>query len=109
MKTLMTLALAILAGSPGLVAADTFFTLSQVQERDGLVDLGTISTDEDGIVQIYSLDGGERGPLLGYEALRAGANSDTKVRLTSTPRNSAMAELVVDGMVVASQRLRFED
>jgi len=109
MKTLIGLALAILAGSTTLAAADTFFTLSDVQERDGIVELGTISTDEDGTVRIYSMDGGEKGALLGYEALRAGANSDTNVPLASTPRVSAVAELVVDGAVVATQRIRFVD
>jgi hypothetical protein len=109
MKTLLSLTLAVLAGSATLAAADTYFTLSEVQERDGIVELGPISSNSNGIVQIYSMDGGEKGALLGYEALRAGANSDTKVPLASTPRNSAVAELVVDGQVVASQRIRFVD
>lgn len=109
MKTLIGLALAVLAGSTTLAAADTFFTLSDVQERDGIVEFGPISTDGNGIVQIYSTDGGEKGALLGYEALRAGANSDTIVPLASTPRVSALAEIVVGGEVVATQRIRFVD
>ncbi|HVG49415.1 MAG TPA: hypothetical protein VM899_14930 [Rubellimicrobium sp.] len=109
MKTLISMTLLLLAGSASFAAADTFFTLSDVQERDGIVELGTISSDSDGIVQIYSMDGGAKGALLGYEALRAGANSDTKVPLASTPRNSALAELLVNGEVVATQRIRFVD
>ncbi len=100
-------ALAILAGSSTLASADTYFTLSEVQERDSIVELGTISTDADATVQIYSFQNGEKGALLGWEALRAGANSDTKVPLMSTPRTTALAEVVVDGEVVATQRIRF--
>jgi hypothetical protein len=107
MKTLLTLTLAVLAGSATVAAADTYFTLSDVQERDGIVELGTISADSDGYVQIFSFEGGEKGALLGYEALNAGANSNTRVPLLSTPRNSAVAELVVDGQVKATQHIRF--
>lgn len=109
MKTLLTLTLAVLAGSATVASADTYFTLSDVQERDGILELGTISSDGDGMVQIYSYQGGEKGELLGWEALHAGANSDTKVPLATTPRTAALAELVVDGQVVASQRIRFQD
>jgi hypothetical protein len=108
MKTLIA-TLALLAGSTTLASAESYFTLSDVQERDGIIELGTISTDGDGMVQIYSYQNGVKGPLVGWEALHAGANSETKVPLTSTPRTSALAELVVDGQVVASQHIRFVD
>lgn len=106
MKTIIA-TLAVLAGSSSLASAETYFTLSDVQQRDGIIELGTISSDSDGLLQVYSFQNGEKGPLLGWEALRAGANSDTKVPLMSTPRTAALAEVVVDGRVVASQRIRF--
>jgi len=106
MKTFIA-TLAVLAGTASLASAESYFSLSEVQERDGIIELGTISSDAAGMVQIYSFQSGEKGPMLGWEALHAGANSDTKVPLSSTPRTSAIAELVVDGQVVASQHIRF--
>ncbi len=111
MKTFL-IALVALAGSAPLASADTnFTTLSNVQERNGIVELGTISSDEDGMVRIYAYQRGEKGPLLGWEPLHAGANSDVKVSvpLSSMAYTTALAEIVVDGQVVTSQRIRLED
>ena len=112
MKTLLALSLAALAASAPLALADTnFTTLSNVQERDGIVELGTISSDGDGMVRIYAYQRGEKGPLLGWEPLHAGANSDVSVSvpLSSSAYTTALAEIVVDGQVVTSQRIRLED
>ena len=65
MKTLFA-ALAALGGSTTLTSAETYFTtLSDVQQRDGIMELGTISSDGDGAVEIFSYQGGEKGPMLG--------------------------------------------
>jgi hypothetical protein len=109
MKTLLSLTLAALAGSTTVAFAESYFTLSHVQERDSIVELGTIASDSDGVVQVFSYHGGEKGPMLGWEALHAGANSKVRVPLASTPRTSGVAELVVDGRVVATQAIRFDD
>jgi hypothetical protein len=109
MKTLLA-SLAVLAGTATLATAETYFTtLSDVQGRDGIMELGTISSDSDGVLEIYSYQGGEKGPMLGWEALSAGANSDVRVPVNSTPFTTALAEIVVDGQVVSSQRIRIED
>ncbi|EYD77730.1 hypothetical protein Rumeso_00688 [Rubellimicrobium mesophilum DSM 19309] len=110
MKTLLV-ALAALAGSVTLASAETHFTsLSDVQHRDGIMELGTIRSEGDGMVQVYSYQAGEKGPMLGWEALHAGANPDIKVPLTSsTPFTTALAEIVLDGQVVATQRIRIEN
>jgi hypothetical protein len=97
---------AILAATASLASADTFSSISEVQSRDGILELGTIRSDAGGMVQIFSYQNGEKGQMLGWEELHEGANSDTKVSLLSTPRTSALAEVVVDGRVVASQRIR---
>lgn len=112
MKSLFALSLIALVGSATLASADSYFTsLSNVQKHDGMIELGTISTDAAGMVQIYRYQAGERGALLGWEALHAGANPDVKVNvpLSSTPYTTALAELVVDDQVVASQRIQLED
>ena len=111
MKTLL-LALAALAGSVTLASAETYFTtLSTVQKHDGLIELGTISTDAAGMVQIYRYQAGEKGALLGWQPLRAGANPDVKVNvpLSSTPYTTALAEIVLNDQVVATQRIWLED
>ena len=109
MKTLLALSLAALAGSTTLASADTYFSIPTVQDKDGIVELGTISSDADGMVELYSLRGGEKGPLLGWEMLNAGANSDVKVPLATTDVRTALAEIVLDGQVVATQRIRLEN
>lgn len=109
MKTLF-LALAALAGSATLASADTYFTtLSDVQQRDGIMELGTISSDGDGLLQVYSYQRGEKGPMLGWQALSAGANPDVRVPVNSTPYTTALAEIVLDGQVVTTQRIRIEN
>ena len=82
-----------------------------MQEHNGIIELGTISSDADGMVRIYAYQGGEKGPLLGWEPLRAGANSDVSVSvpLSSSRFTTALAEIVVDGEVVTTQRIRLED
>ena len=112
MKTRLALSLAALAASAPLAAADTYFTgLSEVQKHDGIIELGTISSDGDGMVQVYSFQRGEKGLLLGQEPLHAGANPDVSVSvpLSSTRFTTALAEIVVDGEVVTSQRIRLGD
>ncbi len=112
MKTLLALSLAALAASAPLASAETYFTgLSEVQKHDGIIELGTISSDKGGMVQIYAYQRGDKGPLLGWEPLHAGANSDVKVSvpLSSSAYTTALAEIVVDGQVVTSQRIRLED
>lgn len=111
MKTLLV-ALAALAVSAPLASAETYFTtLSTVQKHDGLIELGTISTDGDGMVHIYAYQRGEKGPMLGWEPLHAGANPDVKVSvpLSSMAYTTALAEIVVDDQVVTSQHIRLED
>lgn len=109
MKTLVV-ALAALAGTATLASAETYFTsLSDVQRRDGIMELGTISSDLDGMVQIYSYQAGEKGPMLGWQALSAGAKTDVRVPVESSPYTTALAEIVQDGQVVTTQRIRIEN
>lgn len=109
MKTLLALSLTALVGSTALATADTYFSIPTRQERDGIVELGTISSDADGLVQLYSLVGDEKGPLVGWEDLHMGANEEVKVPLATTNVRTALAEIVLDGQVVATQRIHLEN
>jgi len=107
MKMHVLLALAALAGSATLASAEARFSLSQAQQRNSIVELGPIVTDRAATVEIYSLHAGKTGPLIGTEALHAGANDNVRVALSSLPMKMALAAIVVDGQVVATQRIRF--
>ena len=107
MPKLLALTLAALVGSTTLAAAESTFTLPQVQDDDSIVELGRINADGDGVVHIYALDAGKMGALIGSEAIRAGTNSDVRVPLIDNPKQDAMAVLEVDGQVVATQEVRF--
>ena len=78
-----------------------------MQDDDGIAELGRINADGDRIVQIYALDAGRMGALIGSEAIHAGTNADVRVPLTDIPQQDARAVLVVGDQVVATQELRF--
>jgi hypothetical protein len=107
MSKFLALTLAALVGSTTFAAADSTFSLSQVQNDDSIVELGSINADGAGFVHIYALDAGTMGALIGSEAVHAGANSDVRVPLIDNPKQDAMAVLEVDGQVVATQEVRF--
>jgi hypothetical protein len=107
MSKFLALTLAALVGSTTLAAADSSFTLAQVQDDNSIVELGLINADGAGTVHIYALDAGKMGALLGSEPVHAGSNSDVRVPLIDNPKQDAMAVLEVDGQVVATQEVRF--
>jgi hypothetical protein len=107
MSKFLALTLTALVGSTTIAAADSTFTLPQVQEEDSIVELGRINADGAGIVHIYALDAGKMGALIGSEEVHAGTNSDVRVPLIDNPKNDAMAVLEVNGQVVATQEVRF--
>jgi hypothetical protein len=107
MSKFLALTLAALVGSTTFAAADSSFSLPQVQDDDSIVELGPISADGNGIVHIYALDAGKMGALIGSDAVHAGSNSDVRIPLIDNPKQDAMAVLEVGGQVVATQEVRF--
>lgn len=107
MSKFLALTLAALVGSTTFAAADSTFTLPQVQDDDSIVELGRINADGDGVVHIYALDAGKMGALIGSEEVHVGTNSDVRVPLIDNPKQDAMAVLEVGGQVVATQEVRF--
>lgn len=107
MSKFLALTLAALVGSTTFAAADSTFTLPQVQDDDSIVELGRINADGNGIVHIYTLDAGKMGALIGSEEVHGGTNPDVRVPLIDNPKQDAMAVLEVGGQVVATQEVRF--
>ncbi|EYD76076.1 hypothetical protein Rumeso_02348 [Rubellimicrobium mesophilum DSM 19309] len=107
MHKFLALTLAALVGSTTFAAADSTFSLPQVQDDDSIVELGPVTADGAGFVHIYALDAGKMGALIGSEAVHAGSNSDVRVPLIDNPKQDAMAVLEVGGQVVATQEVRF--
>lgn len=109
MNKLIPFALVAVLGSAGLASAENSFSLPEVQSRTNEITLGAITTDGPGVVQIFEYNDGKMGPLLGSHDLLAGANENVKVSLDGNPLSEAIAVLVVDGKVVATQPVRFDD
>lgn len=107
MSKFLALTLAALVGSTTFAAAESTFSLSQVQDDNSIVELGLITSDGAGFVHIYALDAGKMGALIGSESVHAGSNSDVRIPLIDNPKQDAMAVLEVDGQVVATQDVRF--
>lgn len=106
-KTLTLAALAI-AASATFAAAESYIPFSaEVQDRDGVVELGTVRSAADGVVEVYAFHGGEIGDLLGSEAVNAGADANVRVKLGSSPTTDAIALLKIDGQTVDSQEIDF--
>ncbi|WP_375280754.1 hypothetical protein [Pseudooctadecabacter sp.] len=106
-KTL-SIALAALTASATVAAADVSYLSNFIKEqnRDSQVELGTVRAASDGVVEIFSFHKGEVGPLLGSEAVMAGANLDVDVDVRR-PLTNVIAVLKVDGQIVDSQEIDF--
>ena len=104
--SIKTIALAAAAAATlGTVAqADSSYFSYQDRLNDSAVlELGTVTSIGDGVVEIYDFHGGEIGALLGTETIRAGANADVRVPVGSAPDFDVIAVLKVDGQTVATR------
>ena len=109
MTKIISLALAAAAISASAAAADSFIPFTaETQERDSVIELGTVTSEGNGVVEIYSFNTGEIGDLLGSEMLSNGANANVRVNLGKAPVTDVIAQLKVDGVVVDSQEIDFQ-
>ena len=104
----VTIAAAAIAASATFASADSYLSdfVSQ-QDRDSLIELGTVRAAGDGVVEVYTYHGGEIGALLGAEAVTAGANLDVNVDVPR-PATDVIAVLKVDGQIVDTQEIEFD-
>lgn len=100
-----SLAIGFLAAmSFGSVAsAESYFTCMNPLPKDALLDLGTITAEGEGVVEIYDFRLGKQGDLLGTTNVNQGANSDVRLNIGMPPMGDILAVLNVNGEVVASK------
>lgn len=84
-------------------AADSYFEQGRTLEGSDVLELGLITAEGAGVLEIYDFHGGQQGKLVGSERLSAGANTDVRVN-TGLPQNKDVIALIkIDGEVVASK------
>lgn len=100
-----SLAIGFLAAmSFGSVAsAESYFTCMNPLPKEALLELGTITSDGEGVVEVYDFRLGKQGDLLGTTNVNQGANSDVRLNIGRPPLGDLLAVLTVDGEVVASK------
>ena len=109
MKVLIPLAVAAIAGTATIASAENSFALAETQPRSTMVHFNMVNTDAPGVVNIYDYHGHAVGALLGSKSLKAGVNSDLRIRINPPASNDALAVLMVNGTDVASQIVEFRD
>ena len=88
-------------------SANNSLALNGVQDSRTQVELGPVSADAPGVVEVYDLRSGAPGVLLGSEAVEAGTNADVRISLNPPPQQGAVAILRVGGAVVDTEELQF--
>jgi len=101
-KSIALVAAAVVATSTA-VSADNYFQFGERLDSSSTLDLGIVSADSAGIVEIYDFSKGEVGRLLGTEAVNAGANPDVRVNVGTPPSQDVIALLKVNGETVAER------
>ncbi|KPP84198.1 MAG: hypothetical protein HLUCCA08_01670 [Rhodobacteraceae bacterium HLUCCA08] len=97
--TLATAATIALSGAA--FAADSYIGFQgDMLDRGSVVTLDTVRAAGNGVIEIYDFHTAEQGVLLGSAAVNAGANSDVRVNLGTSPVRDVIAVLTVNGQVV---------
>lgn len=94
-----TLAAVTVAGAAAAQPTTSYFAIEDHITRNNIVDLGNVTAEADGVVEVYDINGN----FLGSTEVRQGANTDVRVNLGHPPVTDVRAELKIDGTVVASQ------
>ena len=106
----ITLAAAVVAITATASSANSFCELGRTIDGGDILELGLITTDGAGVVELYDFHTGSQGRLVGTRRLRAGANPNVRVRTTSgrPQRRDVIALVKVNGRVVASKKFDVE-
>lgn len=105
-----TLAAAAILGTASIASAEDYIiNFDTIDEDKASIQLETVLTDMDGVVEIYEFNMDEMGMLLGTQEVSAGANADVLINLDRTTENDLIAVLRVNGQIVAREELDVED
>lgn len=96
-------AAATVAALGTVASAESYFELGENLNANSVLDLGLVRAQNDGVVEIYTNNGGELGNLIGTANVHAGANSDVRVNVGTAPNQDVIALLKVGGEVVVSK------
>ena len=106
-KYLPFAAVAALVAATGAAMASGL-PLEPVQRADTHLELGTVTSDGPGTVEVYSYRLGQQGALLGSTPVKAGANTNVDVNLTAHPLEPVLVVLTDDTGTQDSTVIRFE-
>ena len=94
---------ATIAATSTAASADSYFQFNDRLDGASVLDLGLVTAENKGIVEIYDFSKGELGALLGTETVNAGPNSNVRVNVGSRPSSDVIALLKVNGEIVAQR------
>ncbi|SLN23877.1 hypothetical protein [Roseisalinus antarcticus] len=96
----LALAAAATLGTATVASADSYFGIIDRQGDSAILDLGTVVSEADGVVEIYNGD-----TLLGSSAVRAGANGNVRVNVNTPPLTDVTAQLRSGDAVLAERQI----
>jgi len=103
-KSIIFAAAAAVAVTSTAASADSYFHFGLNLQASDVLELGNVTIDRDGVVEIYDYRLGTQGALLGSEPLHAGANTDVKIDTGFSTESDVLAVLKIDGQVVATKK-----
>ena len=84
-------------------SATTYFEHGRSLNEGDILELGLITADNAGVVELYNYHTGQVGKFVGARRLNAGANPNVRVRTGLPQRRDVIALVKVNGQVVASK------
>jgi hypothetical protein len=104
MRRLRALALATLQGATSASAQEPTFGAVLQQSSANYLELSSVRSAENGVVEIYSLPNDTQlGQLLGSQEVTRGTSTDLRISLVEPPTTDVVALLMVGGKIVATQ------
>lgn len=101
-KHSLTLGLVAAAALALPASADSYFTCMNPLPKEATLELGTITSDGEGVVEVFDYRLGRQGESLGTVDINEGANADVRMNIGMPPLGDLLAVLTVDGEVVAT-------
>lgn len=99
----LTLGLMIAMSLGSAASAESYFTCMNPLESKPVLELGEITSDGNGVVEVYDFRLGEQGEMLGTVDVNQGANADVRLNVGMPPLGDVLAVLTIGGEVVASK------